>query len=80
MTASNSIDSIRALVSLFDDQGNLVADFNAVQKAVLGGYDILSIYAREPFVECEYPKCKCPRYGRCGNASTVSAAYEGDET
>lgn len=20
------------------------------------------------FTECEYPDCRCPRYGRCGNA------------
>src|ERR1700744_6536096 len=25
--------------------------------------------ARAPIIhECEYPECKCPRYGRCGNA------------
>jgi len=35
-------EAIRKLVSLFDKQGNMTADFNSLQVAVLGGYDILS--------------------------------------
>lgn len=25
------------------------------------------------FSDCDYPRCKCPRYGRCGNAKDDEA-------
>ena len=36
------IKAIRRLVLLFDEQGNMTADFSTMQEAVLGGYDVLS--------------------------------------
>jgi hypothetical protein len=39
------IPIIQALVRLFDDQGNMVGDFNQIQSAVNDAYAMLSAYS-----------------------------------
>jgi hypothetical protein len=43
--SKSPVPIIQALVRLFDDQGNLVGDFNQIQNAVNDAYATLSAYS-----------------------------------
>lgn len=70
--------SLKAMLALFDDEGNMTATFEELQDAVNGGYDTLTrtkpsyeITAGGPFYGAE-----CPDYPNCSGGCGLGCTHE----
>lgn len=85
---SNSLPSGESPLSVRQEAGGADTVRQSADRLASSGYLAAPIASclyealksvREPFLECEYPNCECPRHGRCGNATSVSSHHNQTE-